>query len=251
MASSPTKPRDESSGSPDDDAGAFGAYSSPPCFMHELDRDFLGLAPDQEPLPCPLPQGAEAEWPAVRSWRKAMRSGLIERRLRIASADRTVWTARLAQALDPLLPRTSGAVIGCYWPFRGEFDARPLLTGLRDRGARLALPVVVANAQPLQFRAWTPDTRLIRGVWGIPVPDGDETVQPDVVIAPLVGFDPAGYRLGYGGGFYDRTIANLPVKPQVIGVGFALARLATIYPQTHDIPMDVIVTEDGVERRPA
>jgi 5-formyltetrahydrofolate cyclo-ligase len=87
---------------------------------------------------------------------------------------------------------------------------------------------------------------MTRGVWNIPIPAEGQAVDPDVLIAPLVGFDSAKYRLGYGGGFYDRTIASRPTKPLVIGVGFAFARLATIYPQAHDVPMDIIVTEEGV-----
>jgi 5-formyltetrahydrofolate cyclo-ligase len=228
----------------------YGAYSSPPCFMHELDPSFLGLAADRDLAASDLPQGAETDWPTIRQWRKEMRAQLIDRRLRISSQDRAAWSAHLGAALETLLAASSGALIGCYWPFRGEFDARPVLTSLRDRGARLALPVVVEKGQPLAFRAWTADTQLIRGVWGIPIPADGEAVRPDILIAPLVGFDPAGYRLGYGGGFYDRTITAQPAKPLTIGVGFALARLATIHPQPHDIPMDAIVTEDGVQQRP-
>ena len=86
-----------------------------------------------------------------------------------------------------------------------------------------------------------------RGVWNIPVPRANaKIVLPDVVIAPLVGFDPSCYRLGYGGGFFDRTLAVLHTAPRVFGVGYSQAALATIYPQPHDIPMDVVVTEDQV-----
>lgn len=224
----------------------FGAYSSPPCFMHELGPDFGGPeATPQAPEPC-VSDIAASDWPSVRQWRKETRAALIDRRVRISAQDRAAWSERIGRSLRAALPSASGIVIGLYWPFRGEFDPRPLLTELRGRGARLALPVVVEKRHPLQFRAWAPGDRMTRGVWNIPVPAEGETVDPDVLIAPLVGFDPARYRLGYGGGFYDRTIASRPTKPRVIGVGFALARLATIYPQAHDIPMDLIVTEDGV-----
>lgn len=181
----------------------------------------------------------------MRRWRKETRAALIERRAGISAQDRAAWSERISQALEVALPLASGTSIGFYWPFKGEFDARPFLTELRGKGARLALPVVVEKGCPLQFRAWSPGERLVRGVWNIPVPAEGEAVDPDVLIAPLVGFDLAGYRLGYGGGFYDRTIASRPTKPLVIGVGFALARLATIYPQAHDVPMDIIVTEEG------
>jgi 5-formyltetrahydrofolate cyclo-ligase len=214
--------------------------------MHELSPDFISLEAEPRPsVPC-VSEIAASDWPSVRRWRKETRIALIERRMSISAQDRAAWSERIGQALRSALPSASGILIGLYWPFRGEFDARPLLTELRGRGARLALPVVVEKGHPLQFRVWSPGDRMTRGVWNIPVPAEGEAVDPDVLIAPLVGFDPARYRLGYGGGFYDRTIASRPTKPLVIGVGFALARLATIYPQAHDVPMDIIVTDEGV-----
>jgi 5,10-methenyltetrahydrofolate synthetase len=114
-------------------------------------------------------------------------------------------------------------------------------------GGRCALPVVVAPGQPLVFRAWAPGEALVRGVWNIPVPaETAPVVVPDVVIAPVVGFDPACHRLGHGAGYYDRTLAVLPKTTRVLGVGYALAALATIYPQWHDRPMHAIVTPEGV-----
>lgn len=226
----------------------FGGYSSPPCFMHELGPEFVGsVAGAGSTTPCASEISA-ADWPAVRRWRKETRAALIERRLSISSQDRAIWSERISRALEAALPSATGGSIGFYWPFRGEFDARPLLTKLRGKGARLALPVVVEKGHPLQFRAWSPGERLVPGVWNIPIPAEGENVDPDVLIAPLVGFDPAGYRLGYGGGFYDRTIASRQTKPLVIGVGFALARLATIYPQAHDVPMNTVVTEESLGR---
>ncbi|KQS69562.1 5-formyltetrahydrofolate cyclo-ligase [Methylobacterium sp. Leaf361] len=225
---------------------AFGAYSSPPCFMHELGPDFVSPAAEPRPSePCG-PESAASDWPSVRQWRKETRAALIARRVGISAQDRAARSERIEQGLRAALPSASGLSIGLYWPFRGEFDPRSLLTELRGSGARLALPVVVEKARPLQFRVWSPGERMIRGVWNIPVPAEGEIVDPDVLIAPLVGFDQAGYRLGYGGGFYDRTIASRSTKPRVIGVGFELARLATIHPQAHDVPMDIIVTEGGV-----
>ena len=120
------------------------------------------------------------------------------------------------------------------------------------RGMRVALPVVVAKGMPLVFREWHPRAHLEPGVWNIPVPADGEEVTPTVVIAPLVGFDDDAYRLGYGGGFFDRTLAALCPRPLIIGVGHSLGRLATIYPQPHDIPMDWIVTGNAAPaRRPA
>ncbi|MGB5066887.1 MAG: 5-formyltetrahydrofolate cyclo-ligase, partial [Albidovulum sp.] len=112
-------------------------------------------------------------------------------------------------------------------------------------GARFCLPVVVKKAAPLIFRDWSEDDALERGVWNIPIPPASAAeVIPDVVISPVVGFDAQNYRLGYGGGFYDRTLAglrNLGHKPRVIGVGFELQRIATIFPQPYDIALDEAV----------
>ena len=107
--------------------------------------------------------------------------------------------------------------------------------------------MVVERARPLVFREWWPGIRM-PGVWGIPVPAEGDAVLPDVLVAPLVGFDAAGYRLGYGGGYYDRTLAALPDRPPAIGVGFEPSWMKTIHPQPHDIPMSLIVTEQRVIR---
>jgi len=110
------------------------------------------------------------------------------------------------------------------------------------RGVRVALPVALALGQPLVFREWQPNARMARGLWKIPYPAEGADVVPSVVIAPLVGFDKQCFRLGYGGGFFDRTLAGFEAAPLVIGVGYASALIATIFPQPHDIPMDWIVT---------
>ena len=113
----------------------------------------------------------------------------------------------------------------------------------------MALPVVVDKKGPLEYRAWRPGEALVDGVWNIPVPEKRDLVIPAVVLAPLVGFDPACYRLGYGGGYFDRTLAALRPRATAIGIGFAVQELATIHPQHFDVPMDLVVTEAGVRRR--
>ncbi len=102
--------------------------------------------------------------------------------------------------------------------------------------------MVVEKGQPLIFREWVPGARLTRGVWNIPIPADGAEVIPTVLISPFVGFDPQRYRLGYGGGFFDRTLAALKTPRTVIGVGHPSGALPTIHPQAHDIPMDIIVT---------
>ena len=113
---------------------------------------------------------------------------------------------------------------------------------MSERGARIVLPVAIALGQPLVFREWRPNTRMARGLWKIPYPADGAEIMPTVVIAPLVGFDKECFRLGYGGGFFDRTLAGLAASPQVIGVGYPGALIPTIFPQPHDIPMDWILT---------
>lgn len=151
--------------------------------------------------------------------------------------------------LDPL--KGDPCCVGFYWPIRGEPDLRPFVRSLLERGFTAALPVVVAKNSPVEFHRYTEGTRLTRqSVWGIPIPAEQDPVRPDVVLVPLVGMDEACYRLGYGGGYYDRTLASLSPRPFAIGVGFELGWLDTIYPQPHDVPMDVIVTEERLlERR--
>ena len=185
---------------------------------------------------------ASAPWPEVAAWRKAERARLIAARLTVPADQRTRMAAEIAQQLDAIIGPPDGRMVSLYWPFRGEPDLRPWMAEIAARGGRTALPLVVAKAQPLVFRAWQAGDPLEKGVWNIPVPAQGDPVLPDIVIAPLVGFDRRNYRLGYGGGFFDRTIAAMPTKPLVIGVGYALQRMDTIRPQPHDIPMDRIVT---------
>ncbi|WP_370881966.1 5-formyltetrahydrofolate cyclo-ligase [Labrys wisconsinensis] len=192
---------------------------------------------------------AAGERQAILRWRRDERARLIAARLAMASAERAAAAARIAARLDGLLPELAGRTVSLYWPMRGEPDLRSWLAAAVGRGACCALPLVVEKNAPLVFRSWRPGEPLARGVWNIPVPAEGSVVTPDVVLAPLVGFDAAGYRLGYGGGYFDRTLAALPARPLVIGIGYAGAAIATIRPLAHDIPMDVIVTEEAEHRR--
>lgn len=218
----------------DDDPA--GSYASPPCYMHEVDPAYFGLSPQST--------GAD-----VARWRKAERKRLLAQRLEMSAETRADHARQIADRLDALIGNPAGRIVGCYWPIRGEPDLRLWLDELNRRGARTALPVVVAKAAPLVFRLWRRGEELERGVWNIPVPVSGEEVQPDISLAPIVGFDSQCYRLGYGGGFFDRTLAQLPPTTLAIGVGYADAEIATIYPQPFDIPMRHIVTERGVKTR--
>ena len=188
-------------------------------------------------------------WAEIRDWRKAERARLIAERMGLRGEARARHNAAITGALQRLL--SPDMIIGFYWPIRGEYDARKLITALLDRGGRAAMPVILQKGAPLVFRAWHPDVRMENGFWDIPVPADDDRVVPTTLLVPLVGFDDTGYRLGYGGGYYDRTLASLPARPLAIGVGYELAHLRTIYPQPHDIPMSAIVTEGRVQRAAA
>jgi 5-formyltetrahydrofolate cyclo-ligase len=184
----------------------------------------------------------------VQAWRQATRAELIARRMAIEPEQRRFWSDSIARHLLTIIRPRERGILGIYWPFKGEFDPRPWLPALMKGGWRLALPVVVGKIQPLRYRDWTPDAPLERGVLGIMIPSQGDWVTPDTVLAPLVGFDAQRYRLGNGGGYFDRTLAALDSPPYAIGVGFALARLATVHPQPHDRRMNAIVTEEGILR---
>ena len=183
------------------------------------------------------------DWPDIRLWRKTERERLIAARLSLSADTRAAMAERIAAGLDSIIGDPAGKMISLYWPFRGEPDLRPWMAGVNARGGQTALPIVVEKGQPLIFKAYRSGDRLEKGVWNIPIPAEGEPVLPDIVISPIVGIDPQNYRLGYGGGFFDRTLAAMPRNPLVIGVGYELQRIATIHPQPHDIPMDRLVTE--------
>jgi 5,10-methenyltetrahydrofolate synthetase len=213
------------------------APASPVCYAGELDAEALRpLSPEQQAR-------------QVAEWRRSERARLIALRLARPAAERTAIAAGVAQELDRLVAPGPDTLVSLYWPFRGELDLRGWMRGFVARGGRVALPVVVAKGQPLIFRAWRPGIPMAHGVWKIPIPAEGPAVMPSVVIAPLVGHDPACYRLGYGGGFFDRTLAAMEKAPLKIGVGDGSGAIASIFPQAHDIPMDVIVTEAGAQRR--
>lgn len=182
---------------------------------------------------------------AIMPWRKAERQRIIAERLSLSADERRRHAEMIGRHLSAALGNVQGRTIGVYWPIRSEPNLRPWMEQINARGAQCALPVVVERHAPLVFRTWRPGATMASGIWNIPVPADGVDVLPDIVVSPVVGFDPACYRLGYGGGFYDRTLAALARRPLVIGVGFAMSAVTTIHPLPHDIPMQFIVTEHG------
>ncbi|MEZ5652085.1 MAG: 5-formyltetrahydrofolate cyclo-ligase [Burkholderiaceae bacterium] len=191
--------------------------------------------------------------PELKLWRSAQRRHLIAQRLAVPDPLRRVWREQIDANLLKAFPDLHQGVVALCWPIQGEYDARHLATRLRDRGALTALPVVVAPRTPLVFRHWQPGVAMRRGPMGIAEPFDAPEVTPNTVLLPVNGWDEAGYRLGYGAGFFDRTLAALSRRPRVIGVGYEMGRLATIHPQSWDMPLDAVATERGVlfwARRP-
>jgi len=161
-----------------------------------------------------------------------------------------VAAARFLDAVPP----PSGACVSGYWTAGSELDDRLLLAQLHGRGHEIGLPVVAAKGRPLVFRRWRPDESLVPGVLGIPTPRADAPeIEPDVLIVPLLAFDRAGYRLGYGGGYYDRTLAALRAVRPVVAVGFAFAaqEIANVPHGPEDQRLDWIVTERAARRASA
>jgi 5-formyltetrahydrofolate cyclo-ligase len=189
-------------------------------------------------------QGAE-----LKAWRRSERQRLLALRTGAPPVERRLWGAEIEAKLRALLLERPVTTLGVYWPFQAEFDPRPLIDWAIARGFAVALPAVVDKKGPLEYRAWRPGEALVDGVWNIPTPEVREVVLPQAVLAPLVGFDRHCYRLGYGGGYFDRTLAALSPRPLAIGVGFEMSQIETIFPQSFDIPMDMIVTEARIRHR--
>ncbi len=184
--------------------------------------------------------------PDPAALRATLRREKIAARLALsAAAHRTASAAIRRHLAELLLPRPAGLLAFCL-PIRAEVDCRPLVERLLALGWRAAVPTVVARDAPMAFRAWWPAAPLTVDPHGIPVPATGPAGDPDAILLPLVAFDAAGYRLGYGGGYFDRTLAALQRRPLVVGVGFDLGAVADIRPEWHDVPLDLIVTESGI-----
>lgn len=186
---------------------------------------------------------------AVDVRRRTLRSQALAAREALSPAAHAQLTGALVAHLDALLSWLRPSTLAFCWPYRAEPDLRAWVGGwlAAETGRRAALPVVIDKDWPLVFRRWTPDSTLLPDRHGIPYPSAGEILVPDVVLVPLNAFDAAGFRLGYGGGYFDRTLAS--VSMLAIGVGFELGRVPTVFPQPHDIPVSWIVTEAGA--RPA
>ncbi|THF64616.1 5-formyltetrahydrofolate cyclo-ligase [Pseudothauera nasutitermitis] len=191
---------------------------------------------------------SSAVTPAPEDARRRLRAQAVARREALDANTRAGLETRIETHLDTLCADLSPGVLAFCWPWRGEPDLRAWMSRWQAGGARrtAALPVVLERDHPLVFRRWSVDVPMAVDRHGIPYPESGEALVPDAVLIPLNAFDAAGYRLGYGGGYFDRTLAALPMV--AIGVGFELGRADSVLPQSHDRPMDWLVTEAGVFR---
>jgi len=184
--------------------------------------------------------------------KKALRKALIEQRLNMP--DRLHRGDLLQRVMRIWLVGRSDTVIGAYWPIKGEFDPLPALHRWKEDGElldepqprRIGLPVVDKVHQTLKFHAWFPGCPMEEDAYGIPKPKDTEVVVPTLLFVPCVGYSPGGFRLGYGGGFYDRTLAKLQPPPYTVGLGFAQGFLPDLEPEAHDVPLDALLNELGV-----
>lgn len=180
--------------------------------------------------------------------RSRLRREMIARRAALAPEAHATLSAGVRAALDRAFPDLAAHIVGFCWPVQNEPDLLPLVNELVARGGRVALPVVVRPGAPLAFREWWPGQPLAPDRYDIPTPTDGDFLTPQVLLLPVNAFDDAGFRIGYGGGFFDRTLATLSPRPLAIGVGFAFQRVDSTRPQSHDQPLDAIVTETGCRR---
>jgi 5,10-methenyltetrahydrofolate synthetase len=176
---------------------------------------------------------------------------LLRRQLqaeRQSLVDRHQRAVHLQEVLRVWLVSRPEASIGAYWPIKGEFDALPALYRWSEVDAqrRIGLPVLDRETKQLSFHVWYPGCPMEEDAHGIPKPKDTERFEPRLLLVPCVGFGPAGLRLGYGGGFYDRTLAALQPRPVTVGIGYAHGFVPWLEPEPHDVPLDAILTEDGV-----
>jgi 5,10-methenyltetrahydrofolate synthetase len=185
------------------------------------------------------------------TFRRALRQQRIESRLALSADDCAVLSAKVCEQVQKHYPQLAGLRVGFCWPVKNEPDLRPLIMSWIESGQTgfaALLPVVLEVNAALAFRKWIPGARMIADRYGIPTPAEGEFLEPQALLLPVNAFDAAGYRIGYGGGFFDRTLASLKPAPLSIGVGFELARVDSVRPEAHDVRLDAMVTEAGVFR---
>lgn len=190
--------------------------------------------------------------PQFEDEKARLRLRAFEQRGTIAQADRADMAKAASGHFLEGVPIGMSQVVALYWPIRDEIDCKPLLTALVDSGQPVCLPVVLGDEEPLEMRLWEEGQPLYPSGFGTLAPaETAPVVEPDIVVIPLLAFDRLGTRLGYGKGYYDRTLAALSKKPLLVGYAFAGQELDFIPREDHDMPLDILVTEAGIKKFPA
>ncbi|HWA17605.1 MAG TPA: 5-formyltetrahydrofolate cyclo-ligase [Devosia sp.] len=185
--------------------------------------------------------------PKTEQAKAALRIKAQATRAAILNSTRPAAARAAAEHFFATIRLAPGDIVAGYWRIKDEMDCQPILVRLMDQMQPVCLPVVLGDEQPLELRLWEQGAPLYEAGFGTLAPSElAPHVEPDVIIMPLLGFDSRGTRLGYGGGYYDRTLAGLGKRPRLIGLAFAAQEIPEIPHQPHDIPLDAIVTEKGV-----
>ncbi|WP_309085058.1 5-formyltetrahydrofolate cyclo-ligase [Chelativorans sp.] len=187
-----------------------------------------------------------------RELKKRLRQEALARRDALDPQWRIEASLRFAAVADDIAP-PPGSVVSAFWPMRSEVDVRPLMSALRERGARLCLPAIL-DKTTIVFRELTRGAPLVDMGFGTHGPDESAAeLDPDLMLVPLAAFDARGHRIGYGAGYYDRAIDRLREKgraPRLIGIAFDCQEVPEVPDQPHDVALSEILTESGLRRFP-
>lgn len=184
---------------------------------------------------------------SIDTAKAALRQRAHAARGALSDAERAAAAVAVAENFFADIPIDPGDIVAGYWRIRDELDCGPIFTQLMARNHQVVLPVVIGPEQALELRLWQAGEDLVDGGFGtFAPPEHAPRAEPDVMLLPLVGFDARGTRLGYGGGYYDRTLAGLSKKPRLIGLAFGCQELDDIPRGVHDVPLDSVITEAGV-----
>jgi len=214
--------------------------------------------PTNEPMPTIMDNIDPSRQPEptdAAQRKQQWRQRLVAERLRLS--DRLARNEALQRVMRVWMVGRTDTVVGAYWPIKGEFDPLPALHRWQEAAdvddaararqrRRIGLPVIDKVARTLRFHVWYPGCPMEEDAYGIPKPKDTEVVQPTLLFVPCVGYGPGGTRLGYGGGFYDRTLAALQPRPFTVGLAYAHGFVPWLQPEPHDVPLDAILTEQGV-----
>ena len=187
--------------------------------------------------------------PRIEEAKAALRQRARAARAAVLNSTRPDAAKAVAEHFFRAVPLDPSHIVAGYWRIKDEMDCQPILIRLMDSNQPVCLPVVLGDDMPLELRLWEQGTPLYEAGFGTLAPSElAPQVVPDVILMPLLGFDSRGTRLGYGGGYYDRTLERLGKRPRLVGLAFAAQELDDIPHEAHDVPLDMVITEQGVRQ---